>query len=162
MTADADTLERELARDLGSVGAQLADDRLWQDLYKALANTRWRKARGEAGGGGRRPETGGQGHVTLSWKRAEDIVNGVASEQGEEPMTLAQTGGEGEVSPRIAELLEPLGWSSAPQDTSTHDPRHEESPGDPPPGASGGGGAEPDWKREGDAAADSEQLRRLG
>jgi len=148
MTADADTLERELARDLGSVGAQLADDRLWQDLYKALANTRWHK-----------PHTG-QGHVTLSWKRAEDMVNGVAAEQGEEPMTLAQTGGEGEVAPRIAELLGPLGWSSTAANTSAHDPRHEDSPPDPPPAAREPG-EEPAWKREGDAAADSEQRRRL-
>ncbi len=149
MTADADTLERELARDLGSVGAQLADDRLWQDLYKALANTRWRKP------------GSGDGHLTLSWKRAEALVNGVAGDQGEEPMTLAQTGGEGEVAPRIAELLAPLGWSSSPEDTSTHDPRHDDSPPAPPPQPSGQG-EEPEWKREGDAAADSERRRRLG
>ncbi len=149
MTADADTLERELARDLGTVGAQLADDRLWNDLYKALANTRWRKP------------GSGDGHLTLSWKRAEALVNGIAGDQGEEPMTLAQTGGEGEVSSRIAELLGPMGWSSAPEDTSTHDPRHDDSPPGPPPQPAGQQGGEPDWKREGDAAADAEQRRRL-
>jgi hypothetical protein len=56
------------------------------DLYRALANRTWHHE--EATGG----------HVALSWRRAEEVVNDLRATVGAAPLTLAQTGGEGEVS----------------------------------------------------------------
>ncbi len=99
MTDDTDASERELSADLGSLGNRFADDDSSGDLYRALANRRWRK-RGKAG------------PVALSWSRAERVVNDLHAEQGREPLSLAQTGGEGEVAGQVADALEALGWSS--------------------------------------------------
>jgi hypothetical protein len=152
MTSSIDTLERELVHDLASLGDQIADDRHSEALYRALTNTTWRKAGG--------PE----GHLSLSWSRAEELVNELRARHDHEPLTLAQTGGEGEVSERVRELLEPLGWRPGALDTSRHDPQHDESATQPPPGDQGERDAPVDdphaWRREGDAEADAEQLRR--
>jgi hypothetical protein len=153
MTADTDTLERELLHDLQSLGDLLSEDEFGRELYRALANTRWRKP------------GGGEGHISVSWSRAEEIVNTLRAQQGEGPLTLAQTGGEGEVSGRVTDALGGAGWTSRHQDTSRHDASHADRPSSPPPGDQGERdapvGDSHAWEREAHAAADQEQRRRL-
>ena len=117
--------EQELGADLRSLAARFADDESSGDLYRALANTRWRK----------------RGHVAavaLSWSRAEALVNEVRKQAGGEPLALAQTGGEGTVADTVAGALGEVGWSSQPLDTSEHDERHAAAT-ESPPTPSGGG-----------------------
>ena len=120
MADDSDALEHELSADLGSLGDRFADDQSSGDLYRALANRRWRKR-------------GQDGPVALSWSRAEAVVNDLRAEHGREPLTLAQSGGEGEVAASVGDALAALGWSSEPLDTTTHDERHASAPESPPP-----------------------------
>lgn len=154
MSAPGDPLERELVRDLSEAPERLADAKFATELYRALANTTWRKP------------GGGEGHVSLSWRRAEEVVNELRREVGEEPLTLAQTGGEGEVSDLVGGELQRLGWRSRPLDTSTEDPEHSESPPSPPPadrGAAGAGAEDPgDWERRAHEEAEQERLRGGG
>jgi hypothetical protein len=123
--ADDDALERELVGDLRGLGDRLRDEEFSGDLYRALGNRVWRSDR----------RTGG--HVSLSWRRAEEVVNDLRERQGVAPLELAQTGGEGEVSPAVREELGGLGWTSEPLDTGRHDPAHEAGPTSPPPGDHG-------------------------
>ena len=125
MDASADTLERELVRDLAALDRRFADEEFSGDLYRALTNNTWRKRGG--------PE----GHVALSWNRAERVVNELRARQGQDPLRLAQTGSEGEVSDVVAEELERLGWTSRPLNTGRQDPRHVDQPGAPPPADQG-------------------------
>src|SRR3954454_15510868 len=95
-----------LVRSLEQLGDRVADERFARDLYRALAERRWIH-----------PEDGLS--VAASWKRAEEIVNLLRSRVGEEDdLTLAQTGGEGEVNARFGEEIERLGWRTEPLDTS--------------------------------------------
>jgi hypothetical protein len=107
-----------LQADMQRLGDRMRDEKFCRELYRALADNKWTKE-GES--------------VALSWKRAEEVINAVRRGLGEEPMTLAQTGGEGQVDRTIREALEPLGWKIEPLDTSTRDPAHLDSPEDPPP-----------------------------
>jgi hypothetical protein len=118
MTED---LERELARDLGSLGDRLADEKFTTELYRGLANRTWRKADGP------------DGHIVLSWRRADEVVNGLRERAGHERLALAQTGGEGEVSATVDGELRALGWTHAPLNLGRHDERHVEDPASPPP-----------------------------
>ena len=120
MTQDTDATERELSADLGSLGDRFADEQSAGDLYRALANRRWRK-RGHAAA------------VALSWSRAEALVNDLRAEHGREPLTLAQTGGEGEVAGTVFDALAELEWFSQPLDTSESDERHAGGSDSPPP-----------------------------
>jgi hypothetical protein len=115
-----EALERQLRDDLRSLGPQLEDDRLAGELYRAL--TRTRLARSD------RP-----GAFSLSFKRAENLLNEVRAERGQPPLELAQTGGEGEVSGWAGELLAELGWTATRAETSEHDPSHLWDPESPPP-----------------------------
>jgi hypothetical protein len=117
---EADDLERELIDDLTSRGERLADEEFSTDLYRALAGNALSK-------------DGRAGHVSLSWRRAEDIVNGLRESIGREPLVLAQTGGEGDLSSTVADELARLGWQALPRTTSEHDDDHVSSPPDPPP-----------------------------
>ena len=121
MTAAPEMLERELLEDLATLEQRFADEEFATELYRALANNVWRKAGGPTG------------HVSLSWARAEELVNELRGRVGDEPLTLAQTGGEGDVSPVVAEELGRLGWSAQPLNTSRHDPAHLAQPESPPP-----------------------------
>ena len=103
-----------LLRSLEQLGDRVADERFARDLYRALAERRWiRDADGFS--------------VAVSWKRAEEIVNLLRSRVGEDDLTLAQTGGEGELTERVAEEIERLGWRTEPLDTSEAQPDHVES-----------------------------------
>jgi hypothetical protein len=120
-----ETLERELVRDLQEMDERFADDEFSSELYRALANNVWRK------------QGGPDGHISLSWSRAEEIVNELRARVGAEPLTLAQTGGEGEVSRTVAEELGRRGWTSTPLNTGRQDPEHATRPESPPPPGKG-------------------------
>ena len=153
MTESAETLERALLDDLANVPERFADDEFCSDLYRALASNRWRK------------DGGPGGHVALSWTRAEAVVNDLRERYGHEPLTLAQTGGEGEVSDLVSGELGRLGWSASPLDTSQHDPSHLSEPESAPPPEQGERQAPVDdshaWEREAHAKADDVRPRPL-
>ena len=122
---DREALEHELVRDLGELREDLTEDTFARELYRGLASHRLTRL-GSANGA-----------LSLSWRRAEEIVNGLRERAGAEALTLAQTGGEGELSDRVASALGDLGWRVAPLDTTTHDPRHVSEPPSPPPEGQG-------------------------
>jgi hypothetical protein len=137
MPMTTDQLERHLLNDLQTLGDLVADESFYEELYRALAGTRW-FLDGEDGG-----------HVAFSWKRAEEAVNILRSEHGREPLVLAQTGGEGEVSDRVAGALEQLGWQPRPA-TAGHDDAHVDAEPERPQGAT----EPPEWRRQADAEAE--------
>ena len=153
MEASSTALEAELTDDLLSLGDRFADEEFCAELYRALANTTWRK-----------PD-GGEGHVALSWSRAEELVNGLRHETGRPALELAQTGGEGEVSDLVREELGRLGWISRPLNTGRHDDAHLSQPGSAPPADAGERSAPVEdsgaWERQAHAEAD-ESRRRHG
>jgi hypothetical protein len=140
-------LERELIDDLATLEERFADEEFSSDLYRALAGRALAKE-------------GRPGHVSLSWRRAEDIVNGVRETFGREPLVLAQTGGEGEVASTVADELGRVGWQLRPRTTSEHDDSHVSSPPDPPPPDQGERRApvdpeDADWEERAHAEADA-------
>ena len=147
----AETLERELISDLATLGERFADEEFSTELYRALTNNRWRKSEGRE-------------HVSLSWSRAEDLVNELRERFGEPPLTLAQTGGEGEISDLVRGELEPLGWRAEALDTSRRDEEHLTHPESPPPPEQGERqapvGDSGAWEREAHEEAER-QRRRL-
>jgi hypothetical protein len=114
MPMSTEELERRLLNDLQTLGDLVADESFYHELYRGLAGTRWFLDGQDAG------------HVAFSWKRAEEAVNTVRSEHGREPIALAQTGGEGQVTGRVADALEGLGWHARPAATG-HDDAHVEA-----------------------------------
>jgi hypothetical protein len=149
---DPDALERQLATDLTLLGDRFVDGEFCTELYRALA--------GCALSSDAHP-----GHVSLSWRRAEDLVNTLREGAGREPMTLAQTGGEGDVSSTVAGELRELGWTARPRDPSRHDDAHVGSPADPPPAGHGErrapvDPAEANWEQRAHADAEAERRRR--
>jgi hypothetical protein len=142
MTARTDTLERQLLADLDGLGERLDDERLVRDLYAVLAGFTLRRD---------------QGRIALSWKRAEELINAVREKRGLAPVTLAQTGVEGEpADDRARGTLESLGWTLEPRPTDRNDPAHVWSDEDPPPADR----EPPEWERTAHAEADAERRRR--
>jgi alkylated DNA repair dioxygenase AlkB len=127
MPDDTDALERALAADLATLGDRLAEERFGSELYRALTNTRWYR-------------DGLDGHLALSWNLAEGLVNDLRRSVDQEPLALAQTGGEGEVAPAVESELRGLGWTHKPLDTHRHDDDHvsEEQESPPPSGPPAG------------------------
>src|SRR4051812_2189060 len=113
--ADSDAVERELTQDLDRLGDMVGDDSFYPELYRGLAGVAW-TLDGE--------------HVALSFKRAEEVVNALRTAHGRDPLTLAQTGGEGEVSDRVARALDR--WTPRPLNTGANDPAHVDSRADAP------------------------------
>jgi hypothetical protein len=146
MAPDTDNLERQLFDDLSSLGDRMVDEKFCHELYRALTNNEWRKK-------------GQDGAIALSWTLAERTINDVHAAHGRPPMTLAQTGGEGEVTPTVAAALGDLGWSHRPLDTSHNDPRHVSEPneGAPPPHA----GANPSTEERFRSAHEQAEYNRL-
>jgi hypothetical protein len=149
MSTDPTAVEHELGSDLAKLGERYRDDEFCTELYRALANNRWHK------------KGGPEGHVAKSWSRAENLVNQLRAQHGAEPLTLAQSGGEGEVSQLVGEELERLGWSARALDTSSHDDQHVGRPQSPPPPGAGEAGSPTEdsheWERR--AHAEAEQSR---
>jgi len=141
--------ERQLESDLSSLGGRLRDEALCFDLYRALAGNVWHKIDGDA-------------RVSLSWASAEKLVNDLRRRNGHDPLTLAHTGGEGEISPLAAGALRDLGWQPKPIDASRHDEEHLTRPASPPPADLGERRAptEPtDWERRAHEEAERERRR---
>jgi hypothetical protein len=111
--ASTEELERDLANDLQTIGDLVHDDSFYPELYRGLAGVSWQRA--------------DEGHISLSWKRAEEVVNLLRAEHGHAPLELAQTGGEGDVSARVADALSGLGWTPHALDTHHRDPGHIDS-----------------------------------
>jgi hypothetical protein len=113
-------LERTLLNDLQTLHDLVSgDDSFDRDLYRALTGTQWHRE--------------GGGHVSFSFKRAEEIVNEQRARKALDPLTLNQTGEEGTVSDRIADALRDQGWSPRPLDPDVHDDSHIDSGADAPP-----------------------------
>lgn len=122
--AQAEETEHELERDLGELSEAVREDTFAAELYRGLANHRLVD-----------PDDPERRQVSLSWRRAEEVINGLRRRVGEEALTLAQTGGEGELTDRVESALTRLGWSVRPLDTSSQDPSHvSEPPSAGPPG----------------------------
>ena len=141
--------EQGLERDLGELSDAVREDAFAGELYRGLANHRLVD-----------PDDPERRQVALSWRRAEEVVNDLRRHAGEEPLTLAQTGGEGEASDTVADELRRLGWIPRPRDTSAHDDSHIASPPDPPPPGQGErqapvGPDETDWQERAHAEADA-------
>jgi hypothetical protein len=143
MTAETDVVERELVADLESLGERFADEGFCTDLYRALARTSWSK-------------DGLDGRVALSFRRAEETVNGIRQRRGEQPLTLAQTGGEGEAARTVEDELGSRGWKHRPFDTSSRHDEHSGEPTGPPRDTH----EQPEWERE--AHAEAEANRNAG
>ena len=137
------TLERLLLDDLDTAGERAADETFCADLYRALTNNVWRVDRD--------PE----GRLSPSWRRAEELVGEWRVRHGHEPLTLAQTGGEGEISDDVGRELGRLGWSARPLDTSTDHPAHLGADPSPPPSPPTG----TDEERAAHEAAEAERRR---
>ena len=154
MSGNAELLEQELLRDLATLEQRFADEQFSTELYRALTNNVWRK--GAAPGG----------HVSLSWRRADELVNELRARYGQEPLTLAQSGGEGEVSELVADELGRLGWSVRALNTSRHDTGHLGSPESAPPAEQGQRdaplGETVEWERLAHEEAEEERRRRRG
>jgi hypothetical protein len=115
-----EALEEMLREDLRRIAGEIRRQDLWDELYRALTNRRWFRA-------------GVDGvHVALSWKRTEELLNELRAEQDLPPVALAKSGGEGTLDETVARLLDSLGWTSQPEDTSQHDDQHLDSPEDQP------------------------------
>jgi hypothetical protein len=119
-TTDPQRLELELVDDLTTLDERIVDADFSRELYRTLTNMRCSKR-------------GWPGHISLSWRRVDEIINALREARGREPMALAQSGGEGQPCPHALKALEGLGWTCAPLDTSEHDDAHVDSPTDPPP-----------------------------
>ena len=90
---------------LGRLDDRLADDRLCADLYRAVTNRSLSM---------RAPRA--EGHLALSRRRAEEIVNTVRAAHAQPPLTgLAQSGGEGELSDRAGAVLSGSAYTSSDQ-----------------------------------------------
>jgi hypothetical protein len=146
MPADTDALERQLVNDLAGLGDRMADERFCQELYRALTNNEWKRQ-------------GTDGAIALSWTLADRLINDVHAAHGRPAMTLAQTGGEGEVSQTVQDVLGELGWSHHALDTSRNDPRHVSEPahGAPPPH----GGSNPSTEERFAGAHEEAEYNRL-
>lgn len=148
MSSEARTgeTEHDLERDLAELSDDLREDTFAAELYRGLANHRLVD-----------PQDPDRRQVSLSWRRAEEIINGLRRHAGEKPLTLAQTGGEGELTDRVESELTRLGWSVRPLDTSSHDPSHVSEPNSPGPRGQGERDApteRPEAWREAHAEAD--------
>jgi hypothetical protein len=151
-TTDPHRLELELIDDLATLAEQFTDRDFCRELYRTLTNMQWSKR-------------GWDGHLSLSWRRAEEIIDALREGQGREPLALAGSGGEGQPCPRALQALERLGWTGRPLDTSEHDEAHVTSPPDPPPPDAGQRHAPvaPEaarWEERAHREAELERLRR--
>jgi hypothetical protein len=151
MATTPEELEQELRDDLATLEERFADEEFSSELYRALANNRWWK------------DGAAEEHVSLSWSRAEHLVNDLRARFGHDPLTLAQTGGEGEVSHLVAEQLGHLGWRHESLDTSERDEGHLAEPESAPPAHQGARMAGVDdpraWEREAHEEADRAEGR---
>ena len=116
--------EAQLAQTLADLRERIAgDEKFTVELYHGLTNRRWRREDGT--------------ELSLSWRRAEKLINEQREAAGRSPVTLSQSGGEGELSDDVADELGRRGWQSKPLNTGRHDDAHVTSPESPPPADTG-------------------------
>jgi hypothetical protein len=151
---DTTTLERLLLDDLDTEGERAADEKFCTELYRALARSVWRNDRDA------------DGQLSPSFARAEWLVNEWRARRGAEPLSLAQTGGEGEVSGTVEDVLGRFGWSRKPLPTDRDHPAHLGLDESPPPSGHGermaGVPSSEEQEREAHEAADAERERKAG
>jgi hypothetical protein len=150
-TQGTEDIERALVRDLDQLGDRFLDEAFSAELYRALANRRWRR------------DGGPEGAVSLSWSRAKQVVNELRARRDGEPLELAQTGGEGELSDTVEGELGRIGWRSEPLNTGRHDEAHAGRATDSPPPADTGDRHAPvedarGWEREAHREAEASRL----
>jgi hypothetical protein len=144
-----ETLERELANDLLETHERFADEKFCVALYRTLTRNQLRKS------------SAGKGHVTLSFTQAESLVNDLRGRLGQDPLTLAQTGDEGEIEDPAASELRSRGWSIQPATTAGgHDPQHDSADASPPPEGAGQREDAGRWAAQAHEEADAELRRR--
>jgi hypothetical protein len=149
-------LERMLLDDLDDEGEgeRAADEKFCAELYRALTENVWRSERHS------------EGELSPSFKRAEWLVNEWRRRHGHGPLALAQTGGEGEVSNTVEEVLGRLRWRHQPLATDRHDPAHLGFGESPPPPDHGERMApvppSDEQERAAHAAASAERERKAG
>ena len=153
MSAPIETLEGQLLRDLEALSDRFADDQFCAELYRSLTNRTLSK------------EDAPGGHLVLSWNRAAEFVNELRARVQQEPLPLAQSGGEGVVSETVLDELTARGWETRPLNTGRHDDHHAGQPVRPPPQGTGerrspaeDSGA---WSRQGHAEAERARHERL-
>jgi hypothetical protein len=151
VTEQAESLEQQLRADLTALRDRFIDEEFSADLYRGLANGVWRK------------QDGPSGHVSLSWARAESLVNDLREQFGHAPLELAQTGGEGQVSSLLAREANRIGWQIEPLNTGRQDEQHLDVPESPPPADQGERdaptGAETEWEQVAHREADEAEQR---
>ena len=152
MTTQTTTLERLLLDDLDVEGDRAADEKFCTELYRALTRNVWRNDRDA------------EGQLSPSFKRAEWLLDEWRARHGHEPLTLAQTGGEGEVAQTVTDVLGRLGWSHRPLSTDRDHPAHLGLDASPPPPDHGErmapGPSSEEQERAAHAAADAERERK--
>jgi hypothetical protein len=141
---DTTTLERLLLDDLDVEGGRATDEKFCGSLYRALTRSVWRNDRDA------------EGELSPSFQRAEWIVNEWRVRHGQEPLLLAQTGGEGEVAGTVGDVLGGLGWTQRPLATDRDEASHLGFGTSPPP-------SPPSDERDRTAheAAEAERERKL-
>ena len=100
--------------------------------------------------------------MALSWQRAEQSINQLREAEGDEPLTLAQTGGEGWLSDAVREELARRGWTSEPLDTDAEQPEHLSDEPLPPPRDQGERRAPSEPPREWREAHETAERARRG
>jgi hypothetical protein len=140
---DTTTLERLLLDDLDVDGDRAADEKFCGELYRALTRSVWRNDRD--------PE----GELSPSFQRAEWLVNEWRVRHGQEPLLLAQTGGEGEVDRTVSDVLTRLGWTQRPLRTDRDEASHLGLDPSPPPSP-----PSDERDREAHEAAEAERERK--
>jgi len=138
--------ELVLVRDLEGLADRVREDWFATELYRALAGRRLRRRDGSGT------------VVNLSWRRAEQVVGDLRQAAGAQPLALAQTGGEGEVSDDVGRALSERGWSTAPEDPDRRDPAHQGAAPSPPPRPSD---TAPEWEQQAHEDAHRERERKL-
>jgi hypothetical protein len=145
MTEPASRAEIALLRELERLGDRVCRDWFAVELYRALAGRRWRSENGD-------------GIVALSWRRAEQVVDDLRAAHHAPALSLAQHGGEGELSGEVDRLLRADGWVSEPVNPGEHDPAHAGAAAHHP--ARVGGPATP-WEQQAHQAAHQERVRKV-
>ncbi len=143
-----ETLERELFNDLTQVQERFTDEKFSTELYRALTRTKLSK-----------PDAA-EGHVVLSFSQAEGVINQLRGRVGAEPLTLAQTGDEGEVDSTVLDELGGRGWRFARASEREPDEMHDAASTSPPPAGHGRPEGSGEWERQAHAEADAEIRRR--
>jgi hypothetical protein len=105
MSVPTETLESQLIRDLAGLSNRFGDERFCAELYRALTNRTLSK------------DDGPGGHLVLSWNRAAEFVNELRAREREQPLPLANSGGEGVISETVLDELTAHGWQTRPLTT---------------------------------------------